>query len=50
MKITWKIFFVFTALINVIFSIFGVWMISAAFNKSYDRLIDEGSRENKRLI
>ena len=47
MKITWKIFFVFTSLIIVIFSIFGVWMISASFGSAYERVIDEGSRENK---
>lgn len=49
MKITWKIFFVFTAFITIIFSVFGVWMISASFNNSYERMIDEGSRENKML-
>lgn len=47
MKITWKIFFVFTSLIIVIFSVFGVWMISAAFSSAYERVIGEGSRENK---
>lgn len=47
MKITWKIFFAFTALITVIFSVFGVWMISASFSNAYERMIDEGSRENK---
>ncbi len=47
MKISWKIFFVFTSLIIVIFSVFGVWMISAAFGSAYERVISEGCRENK---
>ena len=47
MKITWKIFFVFTSFITVIFCSLGMWLISASFNNSYGRIIADGSRENK---
>lgn len=47
MKFFWKIFFAFTVLVTVVFSIFGIWMISLIFSASFDKVIDEGNRENR---
>lgn len=47
MKFRWKIFFIFTALIAVVFSIFGIWIVTATFQSSLDREIDRGNSENK---
>lgn len=47
MKFRWKIFFIFTALIAVVFSIFGIWIVTATFQSSLDREIERGNSENK---
>lgn len=47
MKFFWKIFFSFTALLTIIFSIFGIWAISQSFNASFEQEIEEGNRENR---
>lgn len=47
MKFFWKIFFVFTALITVVFSLFGIWMITQSFRNSLEKEIEEGNRENR---
>lgn len=47
MKFFWKIFFAFTVLTTVVFSIFGIWAISQAFQTSYDKEVEESSRENR---
>lgn len=47
MKFFWKIFFSFTALLTVIFSIFGIWAISQSFHSSFQQEIEEGNRENR---
>lgn len=47
MKFFWKIFFSFTAIIMVVFSIFGMWMITQNFHNSMEKEIEEGNRENR---
>lgn len=47
MKFFWKIFFAFTSLITVVFSIFGIWMITQSFRNSLEKEIEEGNRENR---
>lgn len=47
MKFFWKIFFSFTALLTIIFSVFGIWAISQSFNSSFEQEIEEGNRENR---
>lgn len=47
MKFFWKIFFAFTVLITVVFSIFGIWAISQAFQTSFDKEVEESGRENR---
>lgn len=47
MKFFWKIFFSFTALLTIIFSVFGIWAISQSFNASFEQEIEEGNRENR---
>lgn len=47
MKFFWKIFFSFTALLTIIFSIFGMWAVSQSFNTSFEQEIEEGNRENR---
>ncbi len=47
MKFFWKIFFVFTVLLTVVFSIFGMWSIDHSFQNSYAKELDEGDRENQ---
>ena len=47
MKFFWKIFFVFTALITIVFSVFGIWLITQTFHNSLLKEIEEGDRENR---
>lgn len=47
MKFFWKIFFAFTALITIVFSVFGIWLITQSFHYSLEKEIEEGDRENK---
>lgn len=47
MKFFWKIYFSFTILLLLSFGIFGTWMIQLTFEKSYQRVLDEGERENR---
>ena len=47
MKFFWKIFFAFTAIIMVAFSVFGLWMITQNFRSSMEKEIEEGNRENR---
>lgn len=47
MKFFWKIFFAFTVLTTMVFSIFGIWAISQAFQTSFDKEVEESSRENR---
>lgn len=47
MKFFWKIFFSFTAIIMVVFSVFGIWMITQNFRNSLEKEIEEGNRENR---
>lgn len=47
MKFFWKIFFVFTAMITVVFSVFGIWLITQSFRNSLEKEIEEGNRENR---
>lgn len=47
MKFFWKIFFAFTALITIVFSVFGIWMITQTFRNSLEKEIEEGNRENR---
>lgn len=47
MKFFWKIFFAFTALITIVFSVFGIWLITQTFRNSLEKEIEEGNRENR---
>lgn len=47
MKFFWKIFFVFTVLLTVVFSIFGMWSVDHSFQTSYAKELEEGDRENQ---
>lgn len=47
MKFFWKIFFAFTVLITVVFSVFGIWASSQAFQTSFNKEVEEGRKENK---
>lgn len=47
MKFFWKIFLAFIVLITVVFSFFGIWIISFAFKASFEREIEEGNKENR---
>ncbi len=47
MKFFWKICFVFISLIAVVFSVFGIFMVTQNFRNSMDKAIDEGVRENR---
>ena len=47
MKFFWKIFFVFTAMITAVFSVFGIWMITQSFRNSLRKEIEEGNRESR---
>ncbi len=47
MKFFWKIFFAFTALITIVFSVFGIWLITQTFHNSLEKEIEEGDRENR---
>ena len=47
MKFFWKIFFAFTALVTLVFSVFGIWMITQTFHNSLEKEIEEGNRENR---
>lgn len=47
MKFFWKIFFVFTAMITAVFSVFGIWMITQSFRNSLQKEIEEGNRESR---
>ena len=47
MKFFWKIFFAFTALITIVFSVFGIWLITQTFHNSLEKEIEEGNRENR---
>lgn len=47
MKFFWKIFFAFTALLTVVFSLFGIWLITQSFRNSLEKEIEEGNRENR---
>ena len=46
MKFGHKLFFSITALLTVIFMIFGSWMLSSYFNRMLEREIAQGKREN----
>ena len=46
MKFAHKLFFSITALLTVIFMIFGSWMLSSYFNRMLDRETEQGKREN----
>ena len=47
MKFFWIIFFAFTAIITMVFSVFGIWLISQTFRNSLNKEIEEGNRENR---
>ncbi len=47
MKFFWKIFLAFTLLIAVVFSVFGIWIISMAFQTSFEREVEEANKENR---
>lgn len=47
MKFFWKIYFSFTVLFLAAFGFFGTWMIQLTFQKSYQRVLEEGERDNR---
>ena len=47
MKFFWKIFFAFTSLITIVFSVFGILMVTQSFRSSMEKVIEEGNRENR---
>ena len=44
MKFFWKIYFSFTTLFLVSFGLFGIWMIQMNFEKSYQKVLEEGEQ------
>lgn len=46
MKFGYKLFFSITALLTVIFMIFGSWMLTSYFNRMLEREVAQGTREN----
>lgn len=46
MKFANKLFFTMTALLTVIFAVFGIWMLSSYFSKAIDREIDRANSES----
>lgn len=47
MKFFWKIYFSFMILFLLSFGFFGTWMIQMTFEKSYQRVLEEGERSNR---
>lgn len=47
MKFFWKIYFSFTVLLLLSFGLFGTWMIQLTFEKSFQKTLEEGERENR---
>lgn len=47
MKFFWKIYFSFTILSLLSFGLFGTWMIHLSFEKSYERVLEEGEQDNR---
>ena len=47
MKFFWKIYFSFTTLFLVSFGLFGIWMIQINFEKSYQKVLEEGEQDNR---
>lgn len=47
MKFSDKLFFSITAIITVIFTVFGVWILSSFFQKIWNREIEQGNTESK---
>ena len=47
MKFFWKIYFSFTILFVLSFSIFGTWMIQRTFEHSYQKALDDGEWDNQ---
>lgn len=47
MKFFWKIYFSFTVLFLIAFGAFGTWMIQMTFEKSYQRVLEEGEQDNR---
>lgn len=47
MKFFWKIFFVFTVLLTVVFSVFGMWSVDHSFQTSYAKELEDGDRESQ---
>ena len=47
MKFATKLFFAITAVLTIIFTIFGSWMTTAYFNKILDREFEQGGQESR---
>lgn len=47
MRFRWKIFYIFTSLIALVFGVFGAWIVNAAFQASLEREIERGNLENQ---
>ena len=46
MKFSDKLFFATTALLTIIFAVFGIWMLSSYFQRILNREIEQGNTEN----
>lgn len=47
MRFADKLFFAMTALLTLIFTVFGIWMLSSYFQKLLNREIEQGNMENQ---
>lgn len=47
MKFADKLFFTTTAVLTIIFTIFGMWMLNSYFQRSMEREIEQGNTENQ---
>lgn len=47
MKFADKLFFTTTAVLTIIFTIFGMWMLNSYFQRSLEREIEQGNTENQ---
>lgn len=47
MKFADKLFFTTTAVLSIIFTIFGMWMLNSYFQRSLEREIEQGNTENQ---
>lgn len=47
MKLFWKIFFSFTIMMTIAFSLFGTWIVFSAFDSTIERETEQMNSENR---